>query len=488
MNYGKKALENLYNGIAGKPVIPRKHLKVLGEDVEVSVTHASGESETFRLEDSYGKIITRQLRISQTSDVDNSIDSIFKQGNWTGPKQAKPQKVLKDIIINTVYDNSVELMEYLSSNKDSLLSFESLPRGQVFDFASQIENSLPHMFKGDGLREFIHDVHLNVVPKASTGVGLGESTFSIFGSAEKGNSGDLVWDGQEVEIKTNGQGKGSGAILGGDGNINKIASRLEAKSDYINLNAETLNRYKKQLEDVFSAYQAGDEKQAQQNYDTFIRGSDQLKQLIRNGKLNNMLSTIKDVNTFMSTQLLSTKGFQQVARPNPNPNPANILPNRLLDRINLEINKSGETGTNLPSQIATLLSPESPVEDYILVFSEMKTYSDSSDITSDLKEFFNVYNYTDFCPRTSYDNFQRLVGAISLICYQEKIGFYYITAGNDDKMTMVTFDMRQPSITNIFNQLKNIPEVTFDLGIDVFEGGRWKSKTVIAKSPRIKLN
>lgn len=486
MNYNKRDLESLYSGIAGKPVLPRKHLNVLGEDTEVSVTHASGEKETFRLEDSYGKIVARQLRVSQTSDVDDYIDSIFDQGNWTGPKQEKPKKVLKDIIINTSYDNSVELVEYLSSNKDSLLSFNSLPTGQVFNFANKIESSLPGTFNGDGIIEFIHDVHLNVIPKASTGVGLGESTFSIFGSAQKGNSGDLLWDGQEVEIKTNGQGNGSGAILGGDGNINKIASRLEAKSSYINLNSDTLNRYKKQLEDIYSAYQAGDEKQSQQNYEKFIKGSDQLKQLFRNSKLNSLLSTIKDVKDFMSTQLLS-KTFQPVNTLNANPNPANILPNRLLDRVNSEIKKSDETGANLPSQIATLLSPDSPVDDYILLFSEMKTYSDGSDITSDIEEFFSNYNYTDFNPKSNYGNFQRLIGSIALKCYQEKIGFDYITAGNDDKMTMVVFDMKSPSVTSIFNQLKDVPEVVFDLGIDVFEGGKWKSKTVIAKSPRIKL-
>jgi hypothetical protein len=105
-----------------------------------------------------------------------------------------------------------------------------------------------------------------------------------------------------------------------------------------------------------------------------------------------------------------------------------------------------------------------------------------------LSDFFQSNNFTDFNPKSNYNNFQRLVGAISLVCYQEKIGFDYITAGNDDKMTMVVFDMKNSSVSSIYSQLDDVPEVTFDLNIDVYEGGSYKSQTVIAKSPRIKLN
>ena len=104
------------------------------------------------------------------------------------------------------------------------------------------------------------------------------------------------------------------------------------------------------------------------------------------------------------------------------------------------------------------------------------------------EEFFNQYDYTKFSPRRNYDNFQRLVGAISLVCYQEKLGFDFITAGNDDKMTMAVFNMQSPSVVNVYKQLDQVPQVSFDLQIDVYERGSYKSQTVIAKSPRIKLN
>ena len=138
--------------------------------------------------------------------------------------------------------------------------------------------------------------------------------------------------------------------------------------------------------------------------------------------------------------------------------------------------------------MASFFGPEATKEDYIKVFSEFKTYADASDITDQVTTFFNQYDYTNFSPRSNYDNFQRLVGAISLVCYKEKLGFDFITAGNDDKMTTVMFDMRNSSITNIYKQLDQVPNVSFDLQIDVYVDGSYKSQTVIAKSPRIKLN
>lgn len=460
--------------------------KVLNEEVEVVVTHTDGKQETFNLEDGYGKVVARQLRVAQSGSVNEDIDAIFEQGDWTGPKQVAPKTRYKDIVINSTYDQGVELTDYLAKNKAELLKLSDLPIGEVVDFRNKIIEKLPQELRDADLGTFIKEVHLNVIPKAATGVGLGESTFSIFGTAQKGSSGDLQWDGSEVEIKTNGANNGSGAILGGDGYINKITDRLESKSDYINLNANTLNKYKDQLEELMRTYMNEGKEQAQAKWNEFVKGSEQLQNLFRNAGVNALLDTVTDVEEFMNTQL--AKGsFKRLGKLLPNPNPADLAPNRLLARITHGINKSTSTGTNLPGQLASLLGADASVDDYIMVFSEMKTYADASDVKDGLQEFFNSYNYTDFNPKTNYNNFQRLVGAISLICYQEKIGFDYITAGNDDKMTMAIFDFNNASILSIYKQLEDVPEVTFDLNIDVYEGGSFKSQTVIAKSPRIKL-
>ena len=463
--------------------------QILNEEVEVVITNADGKKETFTLDDSYGKVLSRQLRVNQNSGLEDNINSMFDQADWTGPKQGPPKNKYKEIVINSQYDEGVDLTKHLATKKDTLLKLADLPTGQIVPFAQAIASKLPKEFVNEDLNVFIQNVHLNVIPKAATGVGLGESTFSLFGTAQKGSSGDLQWDGSEVEIKTNGPNKGSGAILGGDGYINKITDRLEAKSDYVNLNANTTTRYKDELVELINTYKSQGKEQAQALYTQFVKGSDQLKNLLKNGKFNALLDNTKDVEQFMNT-VLSSAGFQPLKNQTGSVgvNPDNLLPNRLLARLMSDIKKSSELGTNLPGQLASLLGADATVEDYVKVFSEMRTYSDVSDITSQLNDFFKSNNFADFNPKSNYNNFQRLVGTIAVICYQEKLGFDYLTAGNDDKMTMVVFDTKNPTVTSIYSQLEDVPEVTFDLNIDVYEGGSFKSQTVIAKSPRIKLN
>ena len=472
-------LENIYSN------------QILNEEVEVVITNADGKKETFTLDDSYGKVISRQLRVNQNSGLGENIDSMFNQADWTGPKQGGAKNKYKEIVINSQYDEGVDLTEHLATKKNTLLKLSDLPVGKIVPFAQAIASKLPKEFVNEDLNVFIQNVHLNVIPKAATGVGLGESTFSLFGTAQKGSSGDLQWDGSEVEIKTNGPNKGSGAILGGDGYINKITDRLEAKSDYVNLNANTTTRYKDELVELINTYKSQGKEQAQALYNQFVKGSDQLKSLLKNSKITALLDNTKDVEQFMNTVLSSSSGsFQPLKSQNGTVgvNPDNLLPNKLLARLMYDIKKGSELGTNLPGQLASLLGADATVDDYVKVFSEMRTYSDVSDITSQLSDFFESNNFADFNPKSNYNNFQRLVGAIAIICYQEKIGFDYLTAGNDDKMTMVVFDTKNPTVSSIYSQLNDVPEVTFDLNIDVYEGGSFKSQTVIAKSPRIKLN
>ena len=461
---------------------------LLSEDTNVTVTFPDGKKETFNLEDSYGRVLAKQLRVNNSSGVDSAIADIFQNGGWTSKSnpQTAVKTVFKDVIINTPYDNSVELVEFLAKNKDSLLKREEIPTGQVVNFLDLIKSKIPAEFKEGDIDAFIKQVHLKVVPKASTGVGLGESTFSIFGTGKKGTSGDLSWGGAEVEIKTNGPNKGSGAILGGDGSINKVTDRIEAKSDYENINQTVLKQYRDKLVEIGELHQNGSA-DAQVKYDAFRQDSSKLKNLFNNPSFNAVLDTTDTVDEFVNKQLAG-KSFKVLSKPKPNPAPENRLINRLIMRIDASITTLTNQGTNLPGQMASFFGPDATKEDYINIFSEFKTYSDASNINGQVEEFFNQNDYTKFSPRRNYDNFQRLVGAISLVCYQEKLGFDFITAGNDDKMTMAVFNMQSPSVSNVYKQLDQVPEVSFDLQIDVYEGGSYKSQTVIAKSPRIKLN
>ncbi len=74
-------LENIYSN------------QILNEEVEVVITNADGKKETFTLDDSYGKVISRQLRVNQNSGLGDNIDSMFNQADWTGPKQGVLRQV-----------------------------------------------------------------------------------------------------------------------------------------------------------------------------------------------------------------------------------------------------------------------------------------------------------------------------------------------------------------------------------------------------------
>ena len=468
--------------------------QILNEEVEVVFTTADGKKETFNLDDSYGKVVARQLRLSQDPDFDENVKSLFVQGDWVSKKkqQGIAKARYKDIVIKSQYDEGVALTDYLANNKEKLLKLDDLPIAKVFSMPKAIASKLPGEFVNSELNVFIQNIHYHVVPKASTGVGLGEGTFSIFGTATKGNSGDLQWDGSEVEIKTNGVGKGSGAILGGDGNINEITDRLEAKSDYINLDGNIYTRYKDEFVEIMNAYTQVGLEQAQTLYDKFRKGDDQLKNMIGNSNLTAVLDNTQDVEAFMNTVLSRTEGsFTALTKQNGSVGVPKdqLLPNRLLARLDKDIQTKANQEKNLPSQLASLLGADGTVEDYIKVFSEMKTYkSTKTDIVPQLAQFFKSYNYADFSPKTNYNNFQRLAGAIAIICYQEKIGFDYLTAGNDDKMTMAVLNTQNPTILPIYKQLEDCPEISFDLNIDVYENGGYRSQTTIAKGPRIRLN
>jgi len=468
--------------------------QILNEEVEVVFTTADGKKETFNLDDSYGKVIARQIRLNQDPGFDDNVKALFEQGDWVSKKkqQGIAKAKYKDIVIKSQYDGGVALTDYLANNKEKLLKLDDLPIAKVFSMSKAIASKLPGEFVNEELNVFIQNIHYHVVPKASTGVGLGEGTFSIFGTATKGTSGDLQWDGSEVEIKTNGVGKGSGAILGGDGNINEITDRLEAKSDYINLDGNIYTRYKDELVEIMNTYTQIGLEQAQTLYDKFRKGADQLKNMIGNSNFTAVLDNTQDVEAFMNTVLSRTAGsFSVLAKQNGSVGipKDQLLPNRLLARLDKDIQTKAGQEKNLPSQLASFFGADATVEDYIKVFSEMKTYkSTKTDIVPQLAQFFKSYNYADFSPKTNYNNFQRLVGAIAIICYQEKIGFDYLTAGNDDKMTMAILNTQNPTILPIYKQLEDCPEISFDLNIDVYENGSYRSQTTIAKGPRIRLN
>ena len=160
----------------------------------------------------------------------------------------------------------------------------------------------------------------------------------------------------------------------------------------------------------------------------------------------------------------------------------------LVDRIKEDIVKANSKGTNLPSQISSMLAAEGGVDLFAKVFANLRTYENTSiDFEAQLRKFFTTHNPAEFDPKINYQNFSKLVGSIAIVSYQEHIGFNYITAGNDKKFTIAVINCETKNISDVYNQLLSIPEIQFDIDIDVYEGGAFKSQTVFAKSPRIIL-
>ena len=102
-------------------------------------------------------------------------------------------------------------------------------------------------------------------------------------------------------------------------------------------------------------------------------------------------------------------------------------------------------------------------------------------------DFFNSHEHTEFNPKNDYDNFARLVGTIALVVYAVKNKFDFMLVCNDNTGEGVILNCGKKTISDVYQQLEQIPRVGFDLNIDVYEGGQWRSQTVIAKSPRIYL-
>jgi len=478
-----RPLTDVYGSIYGNAV-PKPPRQSINENVTIDFDFGGGGGRmSYSLPDEYAEKLHKRVRIEAQSDITKYVKQIFQNGDWGN--QPKSEKEFIELVFEADVSNTVELLKYLAEQKDRLLDFSQIGITKIVDFVDLIVDNLPDKFNenGDNLANFIKAVHLTIKPGASTSVGLGEATFAIFGTAKKGNSGDLQWSGSEVEIKTNGV-SGSGAVLGGDGTLNKVSDRLSKRSNYTDLGYDRIRKTLKSIESIENLYENNPEDSSLiKQYDKVKDNLEKIGKKIK-GKHSNLyrVALKTDLNAALETPI------------HKNLNPSNrdtglrlitLLKNDLQEKLTRAADKS----TNLPSQIAALFGETGDdIQTYVNVFAELKTYGHVfKDGKSQLENFFNGRDFSEFNPRENYRSFQRLVGAIAIIGYQEVVGFDYLTAGNDNDFSMVAFDCKDPNLEKIYSQLERVPEVKFDLDIDVFEGGKFRSQTVFAKSPRIIL-
>ena len=458
------------------------------KEAKMSVKFDDGSVSKFTLDDAYAKSIARRISI-ESGDIEQYIAKIFTNSGW-GTGQDKAMESLKNVTINHNYSKSVDLIKYLAVNKTDLLSLKSIfTEESVIDFPQIIANSLPETFREDldNLKDFIITVHHNVVPVAATNVGLGEGTFSIFGTAKKGDSGDLQWDGKEVEIKTNGASN-AGAVLGGDrtmiqGVINDLQELKGGALKYGgHFYIETLNSILEKLDTVVSS-RGQDPEMDKLNIE-------ELKEIANSSifrthfKKQPMIDAINDINTIDDLTSGRTKSLKLPK----SGTGSTTLYDSLRQYITDKIDKLSARGQNWISQVNTFLALCDTDEEKIEGFSRIRT-DGKCDLSKEIKQFFKKYNVNNFLPTVDYDNFSRLIGTIALLCYKNKIGYDIITAGNDKTHTMIFINCDR-SLLQLYEHLvsANLP-VIFDLDVDVYDMGSTASRaqTVFATAPRIKL-
>lgn len=457
------------------------------DEATVVVKYEDGNKEKFTLDDAYVRSLSRRIAIDNGT-FEESLKKIMINGGW-GDGQENAIKNFKSVVINTSYTQSVELVQWLSNNKSDTVSLKDIfVEDRVVNFADVIANKLPQEFTRDiqGLKQFIMDVHFNVVPKAATNVGLGEGTFSIFGTATKGNSGDLQWDGKEVEIKTNGTSD-AGAVLGGDRTmiLNAINDLENLKGGSLKYGGHfyisTLNDVLSKLDEIASLYTSGDVEGSTAAIEGLkvMVNSDIFKSHFQSMKF---INAINDVNSIEDLKSTRTKAYKLSTRG------TLTLFDAIRDNINSKISKLQLQSQNWISQVNTYLALCDTDEERIAGFSKIRT-DGKCDLSGQIKNFFIKYDVNQFLPTVNYDNFSRLIGCISLLCYKNKINYDIITAGNDKTGTMIFIDCNR-TLSELFEHLttSNLP-VIFDLNVDVYDMGSdsSRSQTVFATAPRIKL-
>ena len=472
--------------------VSRKRFDTISDrfnEATVVVKYEDGTKAKFTLDDAYAKALQNRIHVD-TNDIESYISDIMIGGNWgMGKSTQQGMREFREIAVNSRYNKVVDLIAYLSKNKNKLLNLKDIHSNSVVNFVDVIINSLPEEFRQDreNLYEFIANIHRNVTPGASTGVGLGEGTFSIFGTATKGKSGDLQWDGKEVEIKTNGFPKGSGAILGGDGTFNKVGVELEKLKP--EMNARYRNRYVSSLERLEELV---DQIVSTDDENTYLPLINQMQEIISQNDFTSLATVSKTKGLYNTLMIVkSPKDFQRMVKGDMNFRAAGgttTLYQAIKSHIQKRIEKLNSMKQGWSSQIYTYMSLAENEEEVIAGFNAIRSYVDC-DMTSEIKQFFSKRGVNNFLPDVNYTNFRRLVGAISLRCYSRKLDFDIITAGNDDSLTMAFIRCKGENLTSIYNQLESMPRVDFDLEIDAQDlgSGSVRTQTIIAKSPRMLL-
>jgi len=297
MNYGKKSLENLYSGIAGKPVQPRKHLNILGEEVQINV---SGEREgNYNITTAYFDKVVNPMMHTSKADNHRLHEIIFKRG-------VESDMFRED---QSLYNETAErLFEYISNSTDlskfceriddrdfltkaGNLFLERLKTTTEFDYL----DLLNELYDG----QFTYDKYLidKIRPASTFGQtrgagGPGECFFAFFFNGTKPKVGDIEINNHGIELKKQGGRVGKNITID-DG------KRLR---EFIEDRASVINYVKEQggntISDLFNGI-----KEWGGFTGTHIK--------INNGFFNRPIEDVMSVNSLFLSQLIGTFHIKQ---------------------------------------------------------------------------------------------------------------------------------------------------------------------------------
>jgi len=216
MNYNRKALEDLYNQVAGKPVPLRKHLRVFGEDIDL-YTSTNGEyTRLGSVDDSDFKKIQKLVAGGSTGEIINYLNS--KKYDKNSFQNEHDFSSLVDLLDRYHFD------EYFKADqKPSLVDVK--------------ENNIYNVTKAVGLDEGGARAlaQFKPVDNAGSNIGPGEILLAmVFKDVTNSDSGgDLKINSDSLEIK--GQGGRFGQQSGRGGVNFSLQPMLDALGENIEL-------------------------------------------------------------------------------------------------------------------------------------------------------------------------------------------------------------------------------------------------------------
>ena len=214
MNYGKKALEDLYSGVAGKPVVPRKHLEVLGEGTaqehnipeRAHVGYKDPETGQWSFARASQKFINDIIKPNMDyAEAGSYMRAILKRGQEAGiigkgeTINSEKTKLLYGYVRDSVGESNVEaVINKLPESAAQEALIANLNGGNFYDIANNALGGTN--FKYNKALDIMRPVDEDAKTRGAAGPGEALLAF-LFNGEKPGKAGDLKLGDNLIELK-----------------------------------------------------------------------------------------------------------------------------------------------------------------------------------------------------------------------------------------------------------------------------------------------